>query len=302
MFHVPTNGQAPRNPQRVRTSTLCIDCGYDLRGLPPLGRCPECATDIAISIDADLRGLASPAWLHRLRVGACFRLGMVAAAVLSIALDKAWGTRVSPHRLFELARIIALAMAAAGAWLLTTGPPAEARREGIATFRVFARASGMLVFGAGFLQHSALLAGFAQPTSALLTAVGFVGLGALFVELAYYIRLPSRMAPAGNWALGSVLLGALAGYGLTNLAALTQSLGAFSPVGDSDGEVEPLKISLNSIFLVFARLGPLFLALFVVLYTAFFIRLLVLVERATAAANAAREGLPQGPQKIGRVM
>lgn len=48
---------------------LCVHCGYNLRGLVPDGRCPECGTLIARSIRGDLLSAADPAWLTRVSQG-----------------------------------------------------------------------------------------------------------------------------------------------------------------------------------------------------------------------------------------
>jgi hypothetical protein len=48
---------------------LCFRCGYDLRGLPPTGNCPECGFPIGKSKDARLCD-ADGGWLRRISVGA----------------------------------------------------------------------------------------------------------------------------------------------------------------------------------------------------------------------------------------
>ena len=54
---------------RLAEDVLCIECGYNLRGLRPDGKCPECGNDVAPS----LRGLkletASLPWLRSIRRG-----------------------------------------------------------------------------------------------------------------------------------------------------------------------------------------------------------------------------------------
>ncbi|MCH7591627.1 MAG: protein kinase [Planctomycetes bacterium] len=60
----------------------CIHCGYNLRGLPGGGRCPECGTEVARSSHGNLLSAADPAWLARvLRGQALAYAGCVALLV-----------------------------------------------------------------------------------------------------------------------------------------------------------------------------------------------------------------------------
>lgn len=61
---------------RSTIDLLCVHCGYNLRGLPPNGRCPECGTAIGRSIHGDLLSWADPLWLKRIDRGlVCFYVG-----------------------------------------------------------------------------------------------------------------------------------------------------------------------------------------------------------------------------------
>ena len=55
---VPSSGDIP-----------CVHCGYNLRGLPEGGRCPECGTPIAQSSHGNLLSAADPAWVQRIYRG-----------------------------------------------------------------------------------------------------------------------------------------------------------------------------------------------------------------------------------------
>ncbi len=50
---------------RVAQDVPCRTCGYNLRGLSPDDRCPECGTAVARSMRGDLLAAADPAWLRR---------------------------------------------------------------------------------------------------------------------------------------------------------------------------------------------------------------------------------------------
>lgn len=107
-------------------STLTIDvacagCGYDLRGLSPQGRCPECGGSIAESLAAAVAeragaagGTAAPLnpwWRREIKLAV---VAALVAAVLPIGLLIALGGEI---RLDRVARRWVLGFAAAG-WVL----------------------------------------------------------------------------------------------------------------------------------------------------------------------------------------
>ncbi len=59
----------PARAASLTTDVPCVQCGYNLRGLPEGGRCPECGTPIARSLRGNLLSTADPAWLERVYRG-----------------------------------------------------------------------------------------------------------------------------------------------------------------------------------------------------------------------------------------
>lgn len=101
----------------------CVRCGYDLRGLPDSGNCPECGLPVARSNvpSVELRH-APPRWLASLSWGA--RL-VLAVPLLTVAYGWFVSGRL-PARSLEMyvAPQAALCVAfAAGVWLLTRSQP-----------------------------------------------------------------------------------------------------------------------------------------------------------------------------------
>src|SRR5438876_3717954 len=66
----------------VATDIACRKCGYNLRGLPISGRCPECGTPVGLSVKGDLLRFSDPGWLRALRRGVNFIIGAVVVAIL----------------------------------------------------------------------------------------------------------------------------------------------------------------------------------------------------------------------------
>jgi hypothetical protein len=57
----------------------CRRCGYNVRGLQPDGRCPECSAPVIAALHPYLIEFADPQWLKRLEAGTsgAFSAGMV---------------------------------------------------------------------------------------------------------------------------------------------------------------------------------------------------------------------------------
>lgn len=63
----------------------CLSCGYNLRGLAPGGRCPECGVAIGRSAHGDLLRFCSPRWLRTITRGInLLILGLVLCLLYSI--------------------------------------------------------------------------------------------------------------------------------------------------------------------------------------------------------------------------
>ena len=54
---------------RLVRDTRCLNCGYNLRGLSPDGRCPECGYAVELSVNGDSLDYCNPAWVESLAKG-----------------------------------------------------------------------------------------------------------------------------------------------------------------------------------------------------------------------------------------
>lgn len=140
---------------RLAESISCRRCGYDLRGLDPDGRCPECRTAVARSIRGDLLRFCEPQWTGRLAAGMLWLVigvmtqiiwGMVGGliGVLSTGaitaptggfppnLQTAMGVSVSGTALTAIIQAI-------GVWLLTSPDPGATETARPINVRIIAR-------------------------------------------------------------------------------------------------------------------------------------------------------------------
>ena len=76
----------PVGPDGTVTADIaCRRCGYNLRGLPVDGRCPDCAMPIAASVRGDDLVYADPIWIAKLTLGTEGLIAGWAAAAVAIA-------------------------------------------------------------------------------------------------------------------------------------------------------------------------------------------------------------------------
>ena len=102
----------------------CLRCGYDLRGLPADGACPECGLRVAVTSGSDGEGLrhAPPGWIGSLAWGARLALVAVAAHLAVPYLPEFAFSWVPDDYLslsFGVTYAALTALYAVGAWLLT---------------------------------------------------------------------------------------------------------------------------------------------------------------------------------------
>lgn len=129
-----TDGPPAHEP--IARDVACIRCGYNLRGLPAEGRCPECGSGVLQSLRGDLLQFQHPAYVRRLAAGAALVLwGLLAmgACALGVVAALAWSPAdtLSLHALLYGLVILAGALAVTGAWLVTSREPTRPanRRE-----------------------------------------------------------------------------------------------------------------------------------------------------------------------------
>ncbi|MGD8451180.1 MAG: hypothetical protein PVJ57_05125 [Phycisphaerae bacterium] len=86
-----TRGAPLDQAGRLAEDRRCSHCGYNLRGLKPTGKCPECAQRVRESLVSDQLRYADRRWLRQVRRGLMLLLvgaGGISASVLSLHVGR----------------------------------------------------------------------------------------------------------------------------------------------------------------------------------------------------------------------
>ncbi len=138
---------------QVEQDTLCTHCGYNVRGLYVAGRCPECGTDVALSLRGDLLQYADAHWLDQLRFGVKLSLwNIVLVFVSGVISSYAAATGLS-----VIVTLLGLAGGGMGLWatfLITMQEPRIGLTEDPVTLRKFVRGCALFTFVGGLLFYS----------------------------------------------------------------------------------------------------------------------------------------------------
>jgi hypothetical protein len=176
----------------------CAQCGYNLRGLDPQGRCPECGFLIANSAKSNLLDYAEPHWLERLAHGTVIRCWTLAVVTLYGVLDMVLGVSFS----VSLASYAVLYVAD---WQLTAPEPGRGHPQHV-TLRYAFRLTMTIFLIATQLQ---MLFRHWLPAPLVIAPYLFVSiLGVLYtIFLCLYLRrLSLRVPDSLAWRQWTVLM------------------------------------------------------------------------------------------------
>ncbi len=182
---------------------LCLKCDYNLRGLDPNRRCPECDMAVGRSIHGDMLRFCDPAWVERLASGMDWiRLGVILGLTAFILILALVATTSAPRAaMASVSGLVAGAVVATigfilviGFWKATSPEPDRPSRQRVLDARVLARyctEGGLLLALVGGL----CLVPDSQLTVALWLIVVATGAGAIgsVCLLVYAIGIARRV-------------------------------------------------------------------------------------------------------------
>ena len=118
----------------VNTAQSCIQCGYNLQGLPVSGLCPECGTALEKSLRGVLLEYSSEEYLHKLHSGLSLIVNAILLTVvwtIAYFLMALWlsGGTASALWILGLAAWFPAIMSFVGYWKFSEPDPGYAGRE-----------------------------------------------------------------------------------------------------------------------------------------------------------------------------
>jgi len=168
--------------QLVEHDAACTRCGYNLRGLQVVGKCPECAWSIEASLRGGLLRFAGPEYLSSLALGAKIViilnianavLGLVAVGIVATVALLSGSIQTTPGApapampslgLIEASAtglgVLATSVSLIGYWLLTTPDPALSLSEQPRAARRVVRAA---VAAVAIIQAVGMMVAFMTP-------------------------------------------------------------------------------------------------------------------------------------------
>lgn len=198
----------------------CVQCGYNLRGLDPASRCPECGAAISRSRQGDLLRNANPAWLARIKLGAdVMFIGIMAKIGGSLILGCLAGIQTAvSFALFPILGALSAALMLAAVYLITTQEPRVSLSEGELTWRKAIRALAVAHF---VLRIGAEAYGWVGSTLSVIGMIGAPVLGLIIVfgffsyAETFAVRVPDKKLAGSTLTVkwGLTICGALTSLG-----------------------------------------------------------------------------------------
>ena len=207
--------QAAATAPRIVDDRECMDCGYNLRGLPIGGKCPECGMPIAATSEIDEPLSQAPTRVILAFIRGCWAASIILAlcvGMLAALRFPAWPSEISRWGLLPLSVL----WVGAVAWLTPAfGIPQAAtrgfsRRSRTRQAARWLQSGWVLAAGLRLLQHELTLTGLA----ASLTRVGFTfgvvaGLAGMIVLCVLMERLAEwtrddHAQRLFNWAMWTI--------------------------------------------------------------------------------------------------
>lgn len=180
----------------------CKRCGYNLRGLQPENRCPECGTPVGLSIAGDLLRFSDPNWVATVARGLGIMLWMILVGIILGCMGGLAQSATGASGITLLVQIFVSLLAAYGVWLLSAPEPARIGQDPLVNVRKFVRFA--VIVGVLISLGPMLLAVTPPPLHIvwLILAIPayLVWLAGEYAKFLYYGQLAARIPDRVLWS------------------------------------------------------------------------------------------------------
>lgn len=238
MSNSPLTGEQLPSFETLAEDLYCGRCSYNLRGLAPDARCPECGTAVALSLQGNWLHLADPIWLRRLRLGAALKLwGLLVGVFVGVAAG-AMTALAAPARVFIAAGALGGLFGLAAIFLITSPEPTIGRAEDSITLRKVVRICAVVAFLGGLMVQGIGTGGTLLPLLIVGHALSMAQVVAVYGEYVYLRRFARRipdekLARQTSVVMWGMAATTLAGVVVGVIGAL--AIGALLPGGGLPG-------------------------------------------------------------------
>ncbi|MBN1512008.1 MAG: hypothetical protein JXB13_08335 [Phycisphaerae bacterium] len=288
--------QLPSTPT-VNNDMTCGTCGYNLRGLSPDGRCPECGHPIEESRYDPRLAAADPRWLRAIRRGFTILLVSEFATAAARLLGYAIVTTYLAYQAMVITWFIGVTLYSLGSWIVASRdcvcPPMFDPRH----LRRVVRVCAVVVWTAMLIWTIATFTGNLSPHGTLLILALMIcclsGDACLFLLLRRFARrIP---APALAWASTSLLFfvptTVAVGLGLNMVYQVLVAIGHPNPIAVYESTAG------HAIRTILTVTGWISLVALSVVFFWFRRRLSALLSQARQAASERLRATASGSQK-----
>ncbi|MBN1512009.1 MAG: hypothetical protein JXB13_08340 [Phycisphaerae bacterium] len=217
--HNTSNPPESPDPTLLETDLPCVSCGYNLRGLPPDGRCPECATPVAVSLQGDWLRFANRQWLQGIRWGVA---ALIAAHLCPLGLSLLFmfgpslaalssTTQIIMSSLMCLVYLVLQTVGTVGTFLITSRDPRTMGRPDRRVLAWAARTAAVVLLVSASLTvvTPARMSGLSAAALIVMYSVLSLACTLFYLgQLVYLRRLARRIPDAtlSSWTLAFLLV------------------------------------------------------------------------------------------------
>jgi hypothetical protein len=201
------------SPTEVQGHVACPGCGYDLRGLPLAGRCPECGTPVSVGLQRVRLEFSSPEWVRRLLLGVrLIILGLITGIGVPFVVMLLWGvtfaevlfrhTTISPQGLLtalvSAPLMLGVLILVVAMWLLGTPDPRLSRARRWTASRVMRMGTVATAIGLAISVTMTFRPGFWSWQWCVHLVLGPVGLAGTVTIVAFACHTARLAGLAGS--------------------------------------------------------------------------------------------------------